>query len=87
MSHLHKRQFRALFWQHKLAVLAFCLVFTTFGCCVAFLGPTLWDLGCQTGTSMREMNLVFLVQSFFMFLGTFLGGVLMSKYAYPIATD
>jgi hypothetical protein len=48
--------------QHWHATLAYCGVFWSFGMCVAFLGPTLLDLGCQTSSDMRAISLVFLAQ-------------------------
>lgn len=37
--------FRALFFQYWQEAISYCAVFWTFGMCVAFLGPTLLDIG------------------------------------------
>lgn len=71
--------FRQLFWRNKHATVTYCMVFWAFGMCVAFLGPTLWDLGCQTGTTIDSMTWVFLAQSLFILIGSMTGGVMLQR--------
>jgi hypothetical protein len=47
--------------------------------CVGFLGPTLWDLGCQTGTDLAQMTWMFFAQSLFILVGSVTAGVLITK--------
>ncbi|XP_023236471.1 major facilitator superfamily domain-containing protein 4A-like [Centruroides sculpturatus] len=75
-----RRQFCDLFWQHKLTTTTLCFVFWCFGLCVAFLGPTLLDLGCKTSTTFSTMSWVFFSQSFFILLGSACAGVLLQKF-------
>lgn len=59
-------------WQHTLT---YWSVFFSFGLCVAFLGPTILDLRCQTQSSLQEITWVFFSQQFFVFVGTSVGGL------------
>jgi len=54
--------FRRLLVRHWHAAVTYCAVFWSFGMCVAFLGPTLLDLGCITSSDMRAVSWVFLAQ-------------------------
>ncbi|XP_063071431.1 major facilitator superfamily domain-containing protein 4A [Engraulis encrasicolus] len=58
-------------WQHTLT---YWSVFFSFGLCVAFLGPTILDLRCQTQSSLQEITWVFFSQQLFLFLGSSVGG-------------
>ncbi|XP_051531772.1 major facilitator superfamily domain-containing protein 4A-like [Myxocyprinus asiaticus] len=58
-------------WQHTLT---YWSVFFSFGLCIAFLGPTILDLRCQTQSSLQEITLVFFSQQFFLFIGSTIGG-------------
>ncbi|XP_030634141.1 major facilitator superfamily domain-containing protein 4A [Chanos chanos] len=58
-------------WQHTLT---YWSVFFSFGLCIAFLGPTILDLRCQTQSTLQEITLVFFSQQFFMFIGSTVGG-------------
>ncbi|KRY73971.1 Major facilitator superfamily domain-containing protein 4-B [Trichinella pseudospiralis] len=69
--------FRHLLWTHRHATFVYCAVFCSFGMCIAFLGPTLWDLACQTSTPISTMTWVFFVQSLFIMLGSLSGGQLL----------
>lgn len=71
--------FRTLFVKHWLHVLTYCVVFWTFGMGVAFLGPTLLDLGCQTSTDLRGMSWIFFVLLCATLMGSILGGCLASR--------
>ncbi|CAG5984702.1 unnamed protein product [Menidia menidia] len=50
-------------------------VFFSFGLCVAFLGPTILDLRCQTQASLQQITWVFFSQQFFLLLGSGVGGL------------
>jgi hypothetical protein len=71
--------FWSLFKQQWLYVLTDCLVFGSFGMGVAFLGPTLFDLGCQTNSDLKEMNWVFFVQLFMTLMGSISAGCLAER--------
>ncbi|ESP04552.1 hypothetical protein LOTGIDRAFT_89946, partial [Lottia gigantea] len=51
-----------LFKENWFYVVTYCLVFGSFGVCVGFLGPTVFDLGCQTQSNLKSMSWVFFVQ-------------------------
>ncbi|KAF7646605.1 hypothetical protein LDENG_00184760 [Lucifuga dentata] len=59
-------------WQHTLT---YWSVFFSFGLCIAFLGPTILDLRCQTQSSLQQITWVFFCQQFFLLLGSSLGGL------------
>ena len=73
------RSFWELFVQNRLACLAYCSVFWNFGMCVAFLGPTLLDLGCLTGTTIQTMSWVFFAQLMCSLIGSMFSGYLAQK--------
>ncbi|XP_052781171.1 major facilitator superfamily domain-containing protein 4A-like [Mya arenaria] len=74
-----KISFWKLFKKHKLSVLVDCLVFGIFGMGVAFLGPTLFDLGCQTKADLKQMNWVFFVQLLMTMIGSISAGYLTGR--------
>lgn len=74
-----KISFWNLFKKHKLSVIVDCLVFGIFGMGVAFLGPTLFDLGCQTNSDLKEMNWVFFVQLLMTMVGSISAGYLTGR--------
>ncbi|KRX73535.1 Major facilitator superfamily domain-containing protein 4-B, partial [Trichinella sp. T6] len=78
--------FHHLLWTHRHATFVYCAVFCSFGMGIAFLGPTLWDLACQTSTPIRTMTWVFFVQSLFIMLGSLSGGQLLYLTIYSLAT-
>ncbi|ELU08303.1 hypothetical protein CAPTEDRAFT_32514, partial [Capitella teleta] len=65
-----------LFRQHWHHVITYCCVFADFGMCVAFLGPTVLDLGCLTSTDMQTMSLVFFSQLLCSLIGASMAGYL-----------
>lgn len=75
-----KISFWKLFKKHKMSVLVDCLVFGIFGMGVAFLGPTLFDLGCQTNSDLKQMNWVFFVQLLMTMIGSISAGYLTERY-------
>ena len=56
-----------------------CGGFLGLGIVLCMLGPTLLDLGDQTGATVQEMSLVFTCRSGAYLLGSVLGGVLLEK--------
>ncbi|KAL8610253.1 hypothetical protein ACOMHN_038948 [Nucella lapillus] len=71
-----KVSFWKLFTDNWLYVLTYCCVFGSFGVCVGFLGPTVFDLGCQTSSDQKEMNWVFFVQLIMTLVGSISAGCL-----------
>ena len=76
--------FRELFRRNWHPTLVYCGVFWSFGMCVAFLGPTLLDLGCQTSTDLRRISWVFFCQLFATLLGSIIAGVLVQRYFFHL---
>lgn len=74
-----KEHFYQLLWTNKHITGTLCAVFWSFGMCVAFLGPTLLDLGCKTNTVFATMSWVFFSQSLFVLFGSACGGVLVQR--------
>lgn len=74
-----KISFWNLLKKHKLSVLVDCLVFGTFGMGVAFLGPTLFDLTCQTGSTLKQMNWSFFVQLLMTMVGSITAGYMTGR--------
>ncbi|KAL4217349.1 Major Facilitator superfamily [Mactra antiquata] len=79
-SEEEKISFWSLFKKHKLSVIVDCLVFGIFGMGVAFLGPTLFDLGCQTNSDLKQMNWVFFVQLLMTMIGSISAGYLTGRF-------
>ena len=73
---------KSLFFDHLQATVTYCSVFWSFGMCVALLGPTLLDLGCQTGSSVASMSFAFLSQSLSTLIGSMIGGLLSDRLVY-----
>ncbi|XP_041326413.1 major facilitator superfamily domain-containing protein 4A [Pyrgilauda ruficollis] len=65
----------ARFRRNLQPTLTYWSVFFSFGLCIAFLGPTLLDLRCQTQSSLSQITWVFFSQQFCLLLGSCLGGV------------
>ena len=74
-----KMSFWELFKKHKVSVMVDCLVFGIFGMGVAFLGPTLFDLGCQTNSDLKQMNWVFFVQLLMTMIGSISAGYMTGR--------
>lgn len=74
-----KVSFWRLFMDNRLQVVTYCLVFGSFGVCVGFLGPTVFDLGCQTNSDLKEMNWVFFVQLLMTLVGSITSGCMADR--------
>ncbi|XP_019608050.1 major facilitator superfamily domain-containing protein 4A isoform X2 [Rhinolophus sinicus] len=64
--------------------LTYWSVFFSFGLCIAFLGPTLLDLRCQTHSSLSQISWVFFSQQLCLLLGSVLGGVFKRTQAQSL---
>ncbi|XP_072239316.1 major facilitator superfamily domain-containing protein 4A [Leuresthes tenuis] len=65
----------SLFKRHLQKTLTFWSVFFSFGLCIAFLGPTVLDLRCQTQSTLQQITWVFFSQQFFLLVGSSMGGL------------
>ncbi|XP_042180964.1 major facilitator superfamily domain-containing protein 4A-like [Oncorhynchus tshawytscha] len=63
----------ALFKRHWQHTLTYWSVFFSFGLCIAFLGPTILALRCQTQSTLQEI--FFFAQQLSLMLGSALGGI------------
>lgn len=70
--------FWKLFLDNWLYVVTYCSVFGSFGVCVGVLGPTVFDLGCQTRSDLKKMNWVFFAQLFPTLVGSVWAGCMVS---------
>uniref|UniRef100_A0A3P9BJL5 Major facilitator superfamily domain containing 4Aa n=1 Tax=Maylandia zebra TaxID=106582 RepID=A0A3P9BJL5_9CICH len=64
-----------LFKRHWPQTLTYWSVFFSFGLCIAFLGPTILDLRCQTQSTLQQITWVFVSQQFFLLVGSSVGGL------------
>lgn len=64
-----------LFKRHWPQTLTYWSVFFSFGLCIAFLGPTILDLRCQTQSTLQQITWVFVSQQFFVLVGSSVGGL------------
>uniref|UniRef100_I3J5K3 Major facilitator superfamily domain containing 4Aa n=1 Tax=Oreochromis niloticus TaxID=8128 RepID=I3J5K3_ORENI len=65
----------SLFKRHWPQTLTYWSVFFSFGLCIAFLGPTILDLRCQTQSTLQQITWVFVSQQFFLLVGSSVGGL------------
>nr|KAF6316273.1 major facilitator superfamily domain containing 4A [Pipistrellus kuhlii] len=70
--------------RHLQPTLTYWSVFFSFGLCIAFLGPTLLDLRCQTHSSLAQISWVFFSQQLCLLLGSVLGGVFKRTLAQSL---
>ncbi|XP_035236895.1 major facilitator superfamily domain-containing protein 4B [Anguilla anguilla] len=63
-----------LFKRNCQHTLTYWSVFFSFGLCIAFLGPTILDLRCQTQSTLKEITWVFFSQQFCLLIGSTIGG-------------
>ncbi|XP_057586138.1 major facilitator superfamily domain-containing protein 4A isoform X3 [Hippopotamus amphibius kiboko] len=73
-----------LFRRNLQPTLTYWSVFFSFGLCIAFLGPTLLDLRCQTHSSLPQISWVFFSQQLCLLLGSALGGVFKRTLAQSL---
>ncbi|XP_053249302.1 major facilitator superfamily domain-containing protein 4A isoform X1 [Podarcis raffonei] len=73
-----------LFKRNLQPTLTYWSVFFSFGLCIAFLGPTLLDLRCQTQSSLSQITWVFFSQQFCLLLGSCLGGIFKRTLAQSL---
>nr|XP_019962790.1 PREDICTED: major facilitator superfamily domain-containing protein 4A [Paralichthys olivaceus] len=64
-----------LFKRNAHHTLTYWSVFFSFGLCIAFLGPTILDLQCQTNSTLSQITWVFFAQQFCLLIGSSVGGV------------
>ncbi|XP_077429726.1 major facilitator superfamily domain-containing protein 4B [Vanacampus margaritifer] len=64
-----------LFKRNAHHTLTYWSVFFSFGLCIAFLGPTILDLQCQTQSTLSQITWVFFSQQFCLLIGSSVGGV------------
>ncbi|XP_029006080.1 major facilitator superfamily domain-containing protein 4A [Betta splendens] len=64
-----------LFKRHWRQTLTYWSVFFSFGLCIAFLGPTVLDLRCQTQSTLQRITWVFFCQQLFLLVGSSTGGL------------
>ncbi|XP_031594754.1 major facilitator superfamily domain-containing protein 4B [Oreochromis aureus] len=64
-----------LFKRNAHHTLTYWSVFFSFGLCIAFLGPTILDLQCQTNSTLRQITWVFFAQQFCLLIGSSVGGI------------
>ncbi|XP_053705643.1 major facilitator superfamily domain-containing protein 4B [Synchiropus splendidus] len=64
-----------LFKRNAHHTLTYWSVFFSFGLCIAFLGPTILDLQCQTHSTLSQITWVFFAQQFCLLIGSSIGGV------------
>ncbi|XP_074497207.1 major facilitator superfamily domain-containing protein 4A [Sebastes fasciatus] len=65
----------SLFKLHRQYTITYWSVFFSFGLCIAFLGPTVLDLRCQTHSTLGQITWVFFSQQFCLLVGSSLGGL------------
>lgn len=65
----------SLFKRNAHHTLTYWSVFFSFGLCIAFLGPTILDLQCQTNSTLSQITWVFFSQQFCLLIGSSVGGV------------
>uniref|UniRef100_A0A673M830 Major facilitator superfamily domain-containing protein 4B-like n=1 Tax=Sinocyclocheilus rhinocerous TaxID=307959 RepID=A0A673M830_9TELE len=63
-----------LFRRNCQHTLTYWSVFFSFGLSIAFLGPTILDLKCQTGSTLQEITWVFFSQQLCLLIGSSIGG-------------
>ncbi|KAM6977588.1 major facilitator superfamily domain-containing protein 4B-like [Aplochiton taeniatus] len=64
-----------LFKRNFHHTLTYWSVFFSFGLCIAFLGPTILDLQCQTQSTLSQITWVFFSQQFCLLIGSSIAGV------------
>lgn len=75
-----------LFKRHWPQTLTYWSVFFSFGLCIAFLGPTILDLRCQTQSTLQQITWVFVSQQFFLLVGSSVGGLFKKTWVWLVNT-
>ncbi|KAM7402714.1 hypothetical protein PAMP_017928 [Pampus punctatissimus] len=75
----------SLFKRHWHQTLTYWSVFFSFGLCIAFLGPTILDLRCQTQATLQQITWVFFSQQFFLLVGSSLGGLFKKTLLFSLS--
>lgn len=76
-----------LFKRHWPQTLTYWSVFFSFGLCIAFLGPTILDLRCQTQSTLQQITWVFVSQQFFVLVGSSVGGLFKKTWVWLVNTE
>jgi hypothetical protein len=63
----------------KLATLCYCGAFLSFGMSEAVIGPTLLELGCQTGRGVNRIAWIVFTQAFSAWFGSLTGGLIAER--------
>lgn len=71
-----------LFKRNAHHTLTYWSVFFSFGLCIAFLGPTILDLQCQTSSTLSQITWVFFSQQFCLLIGSSVGGVFKRTWVF-----
>ncbi|KAI4894738.1 hypothetical protein NFI96_015649, partial [Prochilodus magdalenae] len=74
-----------LFKQNCQHTLTYWSVFFSFGLCIAFLGPTILDLKCQTNSTLQEITWVFFSQQLCLLIGSSVGGAFKKTLSSALA--
>ncbi|XP_076840407.1 major facilitator superfamily domain-containing protein 4B isoform X1 [Brachyhypopomus gauderio] len=64
-----------LFKRNCQHTLTYWSVFFSFGLCIAFLGPTILDLKCQTNSTLQDITWLFFSQQLCLLVGSSVGGI------------
>ncbi|CAL8275706.1 unnamed protein product [Boreogadus saida] len=75
-----------LFKNNAHHTLTYWSVFFSFGLCIAFLGPTILDLQCQTSSTLSEITWVFFAQQFCLLIGSSIAGVFKKTLFSALST-
>lgn len=76
-----------LFKRNAHHTLTYWSVFFSFGLCIAFLGPTILDLQCQTNSTLSQITWVFFSQQFCLLIGSSVGGVFKRTWVFHQASE
>nr|XP_040050396.1 LOW QUALITY PROTEIN: major facilitator superfamily domain-containing protein 4B-like [Gasterosteus aculeatus aculeatus] len=74
-----------LFKRNAHHTLTYWSVFFSLGLCIAFLGPTILDLQCQTNSTLGQITWVFFSQQFCLLIGSSIGGVFKKTFFSALA--
>lgn len=63
----------------KIATLSYCGAFLSFGMSEAVIGPTILELGCQTGKGVNRIAWIVFIQAFSAWFGSLTGGLIAER--------